>query len=56
MKKYQFLFGFVEIASCYDKNDSEYIMNYILGMDDGKYYLQRTVEEDDCISYYFEEN
>ena len=56
MKKYRFFFGFVDVISGYADKVPEDIINYILGMDDGKYYLQRIIEEDDCISYYFEEN
>ena len=55
MKKYRFFIGMVEVISGYADNVPEHIINYILEMDDDEYYLQRIVEEDDVVSYYFEE-
>ena len=54
--KYRFFVEMIEVISGYAVEVPEYIVNYILGMDDGKYYLQRIVQEDDVVSYYFEEN
>lgn len=54
--KYRIFVEMIEVISGYADKVPEEIVNYILGMDDGKYYLQRIIEEDDVVSYYFEEN